>query len=63
MLSSLDSNSFHPSVTLADGFISSVQGIDVANATSSLPLPYVLYVLNFSFHLLSISKITRSLNC
>jgi len=45
ILSSLDANSFHPSVTLADGYISFVQGIGAANVTSSLSLSYVLYVL------------------
>ena len=43
ILSSLDSNSFHPSLTLTDGFISSVQGIGVVNATSVLSLSSVLY--------------------
>ena len=32
ILSFLDSNSFHPLVTLADGFIYHIQGIGAANA-------------------------------
>ena len=61
-MSSLDSSFFHPLVILTDDSISFVQGIGVINATFSLSLSFVLYVLKFSFNLLSISRITKSLN-
>ena len=60
---SLDSTCSFPSVALADGSTSSVQGIILVNATSSLSLSSVLYVTNFPFSLLTVSKITRALNC
>jgi len=47
ILSSLDFSFFHPLVTLADGSITFIQSIDPTNATSSLSLSYVLYVLTF----------------
>ena len=50
-------------MTLADGFISSVQDKGVANAISSLSLSSVIYIPKFLFNFLSIGRITRSLNC
>ena len=63
ILSSFDSNSFYPSVTLADDSLSFVQGIGSANTTHSLSLSSMLYVLKFSLNLVSINKITRFSNC
>ena len=62
IMSSLDSMCSFLSVTLAGGFTSSIQDIGVANVITTLSLSSVLYVLSFSFSLLSISKITRALN-
>ncbi|CAH9134499.1 unnamed protein product, partial [Cuscuta epithymum] len=61
-------SSFHShlptsSVTLADGSTSPVLGSGTVVPTSTLPLSSVLSLPNFSFNLLSISKITRTLNC
>ena len=63
IMSSFNSTCSFPSITLADGSTSSFQGIEIANATLSLSLSFVLYVPKFSFNLLSVSKITRTLNC
>jgi len=60
---SLDSMCSFPSVTLADSFIFSAQGIEIANATFSLSLSFVIYVPSFPLSLLSVSRITRALNC
>lgn len=50
-------------VTLADGSFVPVLGRGSAVATSSLPLSSILYLPKFPFNLLSISQITRALNC
>ena len=50
-------------VTLADGSTSCVIGSGTVNPTPSLPLSSVLSLPNFSFNLLSVSKLTRALNC
>ena len=48
-------------VTLADGSQSNVQGI--GNIDTGLPLKSVLYIPSLSYNLLSVSKITKDLNC
>ena len=56
----------HPSpstVTLADGSHSTVLGSGSICPTPSLPLSSVLNLPNFSFNLVSVSKLTRALNC
>jgi len=64
ILSSLDSMCSFSSATLANGSTFPVQDIGLANAISSLSLSLssILYILNFSFSLLSASKITGALN-
>jgi len=62
ILPSLYYGSFHPSMTLADNSISFVEDIGIVNATSTLLLSFVLYIPKFPSNLLSISKISRSLN-
>jgi hypothetical protein len=52
-----------PSVTLADGSTTSVIGSGTISPTSSLSLSSVLCFPNFSFNLLSVSQITKALNC
>ena len=59
----LDSMYSFSSVILIDGSTSSVEYVRLANATSSLSLSFALYVSNFAFNLLSVSNITRALNC
>ncbi|CAH9086654.1 unnamed protein product [Cuscuta epithymum] len=51
------------SVTLADGSTSPVLGTGTIIPTPTLPLSPVLSFPNFAFNLISISKITRNLNC
>ncbi|RCU34509.1 hypothetical protein DVA81_19450, partial [Acinetobacter baumannii] len=51
------------SVTLADGSTSNVLGSGTINITPTLPLTSVLSLPQFSFNLVSVSKITRALNC
>ena len=51
IVSSLDSVCSFSYVILADGSTSTVQGIEIANAISSLSLSFILYVPNFPFSL------------
>ena len=50
-------------VTLADGSQSCVLGPNIIFPTPSLPLSFVLSLPNFSFNLMSVSKLTRALKC
>ena len=56
----------HPStstITLADGSKSCVLRSSTINPTPLIPLTYVLSLPHFSFNLISVSKLTRTLNC
>ena len=48
-------------ITLANGSQSCVLGSDTIFPTPSLPLSFVLILCNFSFNLMSMSKLTRAL--
>ena len=50
-------------ITLANGSQTIAKGIGSACPLPSLPLTTVLYVLDFSFNLISISKLTHDLHC
>ena len=50
-------------VTLADGSTTLVLGSGTVNLTPSLSLSSVLSLPQFSFNLMSVSKLTRDLNC
>ena len=50
-------------ITLANGFQTIAKGIGSTCPLPSLPLKSVLYVPDFSFNLISISKLTRDLHC
>ena len=50
-------------VTLADGSHSCVLGLGTIVPTPSIPLTSVLSLPNFSFNLMSVSKLTRVLKC
>ncbi len=52
-----------PTVTLANGSQTMAKGIGLAHPLPSLPLHSVLYAPECPFNLISISKITRTLNC
>jgi hypothetical protein len=51
------------SVTLANGSLSQVASSGTTHLSSDIELLFVLHVLGFPFNLLSISKITKTLNC
>ncbi|KAL4619835.1 hypothetical protein ACB092_06G109400, partial [Castanea dentata] len=63
LLSDLEQSSSLPNVTLADGSTTIVSGLDTANLSPNLSLSSILYILDFPFNLLSISKVTKILNC
>ena len=52
-----------PTITLANGSHAMAKGIGSACPIPSLPLCSVLYVPDFPFNLISISKLTRDLYC
>ena len=62
-LSSLTPTTAYPPVSIADGRSCSVKGYGSTKPTPSLTLHNVLYVPGFPTNLLSISTITRTLNC
>ena len=63
IFSSLTTTPTLPTVTLANGSQTVAKGIGLAHPLPSLPLTYVLYTPECPFNLISISKITRTLNC
>ena len=62
-LSSLHTSSVPSTVTLADGSTSAVTGVGIAHPTSSMTLSSVLHVPHFPLSLLSVSQITKHLDC
>ena len=52
-----------PTITLANSSQTIAKGIGSVCPLPSLPLTSVLYVPNFPFNLISISKLTRDLHC
>ena len=63
IFSSLTIPSPLPTITLANGSQTIAKGIGSICPLPSLPLTSVLYVPNFLFNLISISKLTRDLHC
>ena len=63
LFSSLTFPSPLPTITLVNGSQIMVKGIGSVCPLPSLPLTSVLYVPNFPFNLISISKLTRDLHC
>ncbi|RVX14359.1 Retrovirus-related Pol polyprotein from transposon TNT 1-94 [Vitis vinifera] len=63
LFSSITTTSNLPTVTLANGSQTVAKGIGLALPLPSLPLTSVLYTPECPFNLISISKITRTLNC
>ena len=57
------SHPFTSFVALADGLTSCVLGLRTIHLTSLITLNYVLCLPDFSFNLISVSKLTRTLNC
>ena len=50
-------------VKIADGSLTKVKGIGIVQISESLSLQSVSHVLNLSCNLVSISKLTKDLNC
>jgi len=63
LFSSLSSTNPLPSVTLADGSRVSSHGVGTVKLFPSLSIDNVPYVPRSPFNLLSISRLTRSLDC
>ncbi|KAJ9675922.1 hypothetical protein PVL29_024745 [Vitis rotundifolia] len=63
LFSSITTTFALPTVTLANGSQTMAKGFGFAHPLPSLPLHSVLYALECPFNLISISKITRTLNC
>ena len=61
--SSLTTTPTLPTVTLTNGSQTVANGIGLAHPLPSLPLTFVFYTPECPFNLISISKITRTLNC
>ncbi|RVW96895.1 Retrovirus-related Pol polyprotein from transposon RE1 [Vitis vinifera] len=61
--SSITTTSALPTVTLANGSQTMAKGIGLAHHLLSLPLHSVFHAPECPFNLISISKITRTLNC
>lgn len=61
-LVSFDSSAFNSTIVLADGSTLSISGCGDVNLTSFLSFSSVLCVPKFHLSLLSISKLTKSLN-
>ena len=61
--SSLTITSTLPIITLTNGSQTMAKGIDSTCPLPSIPLTYVIYVPDCPFNLISISKLTRDLNC
>ena len=63
LFSTFQSQPSTSTVTLVDGSQSCVLGSGTYFPTPSLPLSFVLSLPNFSFNLMSVSKLTRALKC
>ncbi|KAL5741578.1 hypothetical protein ACOSP7_028310 [Xanthoceras sorbifolium] len=63
LFSTFQSHTSTSTVTLADGSPSCVRGSGTITPTPSLPLSSVLHLPNLSFNLVSVSQLTRNLNC
>jgi len=61
--SSLSTTGYLPLVTMANGYRVPSHGVGTINIFPSLSIDNVLYVPRFPFNLLSISYLTRSLDC
>ena len=63
LFSTFQSQPLTSTVTLADGSWSCVLGLGIISPTPSIPLSSILILLNFSFNLMYVSKLTRALKC
>ena len=63
LLSDLEHSSSLPNVTLADSSATIISSLGTVNLSPNLSLSSILYIPDFLFNLLSISKLTKHLNC
>jgi len=63
LFSSLSTSSHLPSITMANDYKVSSHGIGTIHLFSFLPIDNVLYVPGSPFNLLSVSRLTSSLDC
>jgi len=63
LFSSLSTSGHLPSITMANGSKVSSHGVGTVHLFPSLPIDNVLYVPGSPFNLLSINRLTRSLDC
>jgi len=63
LLSNITDSKSMPSITLANGTTTVAKAIGRAHPLPSLPLDSVLYIPKCPFNLVSVSKLTRTLNC
>ena len=63
LFSSLSTSGYLPSVTMANGSQTQSQGLGIVHPFPSLSVDNVLYVPGSPFNLLSISRLTRTLDC
>ena len=63
LFSTFQSQPSTSTVTLANGSQCCVLGLGIIFPTSSIPLSFVLCLLDFSFNLVYVSKLTRALKC
>jgi len=61
--SSISTSGYLPSITMTNGFKVSSHGVGTIHLLPSLSIDDVLYVPGSPFNLLSISCLTRSLDC
>jgi hypothetical protein len=63
LFSSLSTSGFLPSITSANGSQTQSQGIGTVQILPSLSVDSVLYIPGCPFNLLSVNRLTRSLDC
>ena len=63
LFSHMNRSSSLPHVTIANGSTTSVEGIGSARLSPNISLSFVLYIPNFLFDLVFVSKLTKHLNC
>ena len=63
LFSSLSTSGFLPTITSANSSQTRSEGVDTVQILPSLYVTSVLYVPNCPFNLLSVNRLTRSLDC
>lgn len=61
LLSDLEHPNNLPQITLEDDLTTSMSGLGIANLSPTLSISLVIYIPNFPFSLMSVTKLTKSL--